>query len=119
MASRAAPKLGDLSLPEDVRRRIERAVEVIRSVAADARVLLFGSFARGDWLEESDIDLLVISDAFGGMSYLERLARIKRALLENGLPRVHVIPLTRGELEMLGERSVVISDALEYAVEVD
>ncbi|MEO0248836.1 MAG: nucleotidyltransferase domain-containing protein [candidate division WOR-3 bacterium] len=37
------------------------------------RIILFGSQARGTAKEPADIDLLVISDDFAGMSLLERL----------------------------------------------
>lgn len=33
---------------------------------------LFGSFARGDWNEASDIDLAVVSDKFEGNRFLDR-----------------------------------------------
>jgi predicted nucleotidyltransferase len=37
------------------------------------RALLFGSRARGEALEDSDWDLLVVSPAFRGMDYLSRV----------------------------------------------
>jgi predicted nucleotidyltransferase len=36
--------------------------ERILSVVPDARVMLFGSRARGDWHEESDWDILVLTE---------------------------------------------------------
>lgn len=38
-----------------------------------SRVLLFGSRARSQHLASSDIDLLIVSDAFEGMPWRERL----------------------------------------------
>ncbi len=37
------------------------------------KIILFGSRARGDHLKESDIDLLIISKAFQGMDWRERI----------------------------------------------
>ena len=36
------------------------------------RAILFGSRARGDWLKESDWDLLLVSEDFVGLSFRER-----------------------------------------------
>ncbi len=52
----------DLNLPEKIKKRLEQAVKTIRSLVPHAEILLFGSLAQGDWLEESDIDLIIISD---------------------------------------------------------
>lgn len=71
----ANPSGGGTALIEAARRAIEQApapadgVEVARAVAADLaafygerlrRVVLFGSFARGDADDDSDVDLLVV-----------------------------------------------------------
>ena len=37
------------------------------------RVILYGSFARGDNKKESDIDLIIVSDDFEDMNLRERL----------------------------------------------
>jgi predicted nucleotidyltransferase len=28
---------------------------------------------RGDWIEESDVDLVVVSNSFEGLAYMDRL----------------------------------------------
>ena len=77
-----------LKIPEEVKEKIRKAVEVVKSAVPDAEILLFGSFARGDWLEESDIDLMVVSDRFEGLDYISRIYLVKRRLWERGLTRV-------------------------------
>ena len=37
------------------------------------KAYIFGSTAKGNRLEESDVDLIIVSKAFRGMSMLERL----------------------------------------------
>jgi predicted nucleotidyltransferase len=39
---------------------IQRAVDLLKSAAAPCRIILFGSYARGDAHENSDLDFLVV-----------------------------------------------------------
>jgi hypothetical protein len=41
------------------------------------RAVLFGSRARGDELVESDYDLLLVSEAFRGLGFAERIAEVQ------------------------------------------
>lgn len=43
---------------------------------APARVLLFGSRARGDQLKDSDLDILIVSDAFRRVRWIDRPVRV-------------------------------------------
>jgi predicted nucleotidyltransferase len=61
-----APDLSDLKGFDQFIRRLKKRV-------APSRVLLFGSRARGSHLRTSDIDLLIVSDAFEGMDWRIRL----------------------------------------------
>lgn len=60
---------------------MEMAEAIVREVDPE-RIIFFGSRARGDNTEESDIDLLVIrSEPFGpGHKRRQEIARIRRAL---------------------------------------
>jgi len=44
------------------------------------KVVVFGSRARGDALKHSDLDLLVVSQAFAGVRWLDRPARVLDAV---------------------------------------
>lgn len=107
-----------LKIPEKVKQKIERAVKVVKSVAQDSEIFLFGSFAKGDWLEDSDIDLIVVSDKFKELDYISRIYLLKRHLWEGGISGVHIIALTKREFIERKERSVVIGDALTYAIKI-
>ncbi len=62
-------------------------------------VILFGSYARGEETEDSDVDLLVIAPS--KERFFERIASAKRLIrdLRNGLP-VAPIVLTPEEAQM-------------------
>ena len=62
------------------------------------RVILFGSYARGDATEDSDVDVLVVART--KERFFERMATVRRLIrdLRDGLP-VSPIVLTPGELE--------------------
>jgi len=45
---------------------IQEAVELLRKAANPVRIILFGSYARGDITEESDLDFLVIEKELKG-----------------------------------------------------
>lgn len=40
------------------------------------QAILFGSRARGDWLKESDWDLLLVSADFEGIAFSERVRKV-------------------------------------------
>ncbi len=94
---------------------LEEAAEKIRSHYHDARVLLFGSQAKGDANEDSDIDLcIIITDP------QKRLLEISREI------RKDIYPILRRPLDILvydsksfEERSsfplTMESEILEYA----
>jgi predicted nucleotidyltransferase len=68
--------------PPVTRDLIQAVVEAVVRAARPERVVLFGSWARGDAGPESDIDLLVVeADPFTrGRSRRREAARVSRAL---------------------------------------
>jgi predicted nucleotidyltransferase len=106
--------LGELDLPERVRRALEQLVSRLPRVLGEVEVYLFGSFARGDWLYESDIDLIVVSPRFQGMELGRRYALV-RSLLPDDVS-VELLLYTPEEFERAKERSVVVRDAMRYWV---
>ena len=80
---------------------------------------LFGSRVRGDALEHSDVDLVIVSDAFQSLSYTDRLELVYR--LEAVLrlyPFIEVIPLTKRELRDRLRKPTMLRDASRYWIRV-
>jgi len=62
------------------------------------RIVLFGSHAQGNAREDSDIDVVVISDAFAGKSHWERITLLSKAILA-GHVLIEAVPMTESEWE--------------------
>lgn len=79
----------------------DEIVQAIRSVAEPSAVVLFGSYARGNANEQSDIDLLVVRnrDFIPGESRRKELGRLYRAVAARvGIPK-DILLLTKHEFE--------------------
>jgi predicted nucleotidyltransferase len=63
----------------EIRERVLRVLEEL-SEELGADVYLFGSYARGDHLLDSDVDVLVVSERFEGMAYVDRVAFVRSKL---------------------------------------
>ena len=72
--------------------------------------------ARGDFKEDSDIDLIVVSETWTGFEYVERLSLLYR--IWDKPADATLIPLTPRELERLSKNSVTLRDASKYWVEI-
>jgi predicted nucleotidyltransferase len=94
-------------------RRLEEARGVARAFAADARahfgprlrdLRLFGSAARGDWQETSDVDVLVLLDRVGieDRDWISSRAA-QRGVLSSGIP-LSTVTLAEDDLRHLRQR---------------
>jgi len=110
-------------LEERRRRLLAEAVEALERLieALERRGIhveeayLFGSRVRGDALETSDADAVIVSRDFEGMRMGERLDLVYRVEWEEGItPWVEVLPLTRKELRERLEWGTVVRDASRY-----
>jgi len=71
-------------------------------------VIVFGSYARGNAKEHSDIDLAIISDWFRGKSYIENMQYLSRfAASYNSL--IEALPFTCEEYKKLDKRTFLAS----------
>ncbi len=101
-----------MSLVEPLR----RLVEALKSLDPEVEIYLCGSYARGDWLKDSDVDLIVISKIFAGLHIGARFARVKR-LMDPGLS-LDTLAYTPSEFEEARSRSTILEDMLNYALKL-
>jgi uncharacterized protein len=79
--------------------RLQQIVGSIVAVSKPAAILLFGSYARGDFRQESDVDLLVIRDHDfrKGESRRKELGLLYRAVSQCCDTPKDIILLTKAE----------------------
>jgi len=63
-----------------------------------SKIILFGSYARGNFNDNSDIDLIVISENFATMNYWERIDFLSGAIYEIFEP-IEALSFTPSEWE--------------------
>ena len=94
----------DLNKVEEFLRRVSKKYRLKKAV-------VFGSSVRGEFGEDSDIDLIVISDEFEGISPLKRPVKL---YLEWDLDYpVDFICYTTKEFEELRKRPSLVREALK------
>lgn len=98
--------------PPRVRRALKVLSTAIREVYEDAEVYLFGSYARGNWLEDSDVDIVVVSKGFEGKSLPQRIGEVRKLAPED-IP-FEILAYTPEELAEATEKSVAVQDAKTY-----
>ncbi len=79
------------------------------------RVVLYGSYANGSEREDSDLDLLVVSEDFEGMGLWDRLALLGRARVTIDRP-MEILGATPAEIENDNVSSFVRNEILSKGV---
>jgi len=80
------------------------------------KLILFGSRARGDFKEESDFDLIVVSDEFEEAKGYRRAPDMYRAW--NVDYSVDFVCLTSKEFERMKNRPTIVNIAVKEGVEI-
>ena len=80
------------------------------------KVILFGSRARGDWLQESDYDFIVVSRRFQDVPWPYRPLELYR--LWHGSPGVELLCYTPEEFERKSREISIVAEALKEGIEL-
>lgn len=103
---------------QEIYERLRKISERLKEKYGAEKVILYGSYARGEETEDSDVDLLVIAPT--NERLFERMATVLEVVhdLYNGLPLSPIV-LTSEELEgrlKLGDQ--FIQEMLEKGIEL-
>ena len=80
---------------------IDRAVRILAEAAKPTRIIVFGSYARGDAREDSDLDLLVIEPRVEDRA--REMVRLRRALRPLRIP-VEILVYSADEVARWGDQ---------------
>ena len=80
--------------------QIKKAVEILTRESAPLKIILFGSYARGDANFESDVDFLVIEKLIKDKR--KEMTRLRRALLPLRIP-VEIIVSDENMIDEIGQ----------------
>lgn len=81
----------------EILRNIDKYLKLIKESVLEkdpnAKVILFGSFVRGNFRPDSDIDVLIISDVYGDdpHKYAELVNYIRDRIVHHSLFEFHVV----------------------------
>jgi hypothetical protein len=94
----------------------QEGVPAIVRMFCPEKVLVFGSRVRGNATDDSDIDVIIIAEAFREIPFVNRMAAVMKSVRFK--KHVDYLCYTPDEYERLKDRSSILKDAATYAVEV-
>jgi len=105
-----------MSLPREILEELRDALKRLRERCPDARMYLFGSYARGDWVEDSDVDIVLVSDCFNGMEFENRFKYVRRML--NPKRSYTILAYTQNEFAEALQKSSTLQEISRYWIEI-
>ena len=88
-------------IPMISQEKIDSAIRILAQIAGADRILMFGSYARGDAREDSDLDLLVIEPQVANRA--AEMVRLRRALRPLRIP-VDVLVYSADDVARWGDQ---------------
>jgi predicted nucleotidyltransferase len=100
---------------KEAERIIQKIKEFKKKIGVE-KIIIFGSFARGEFKEDSDIDLILIGKKFRGKDPFKRSKGLWLKW-DLGLP-VDFLCYTPEEFEELKKKVSIVSEAVREGIEV-
>jgi uncharacterized protein len=80
------------------------------------KLILFGSYARGDYNDESDVDVLIVSERFEGEKMYKRGCSLYNKWYDNSDSDVDFICLTPKEFEEQKNKITIVREAVREGI---
>ncbi len=103
-----------MATEDGVRRIAKSCVHRLARTASIRRAILTGSWATGDYMEDSDVDIMIVSDDFARMSLAERPQYLQREW-KSRIP-LEAFGYTESEFRNLSRKSTCVRDAIRHGV---
>jgi len=101
-------------MDQKVSSEIKGFVEKVNKRFKPEKIILFGSRAKGDYLEYSDYDFIIVSSKFSNMHWLTRISKIVK--LWDPIKDIDVLPYTPEEFEHKQKNSDVVQTAVKEGI---
>jgi hypothetical protein len=99
-----------------VERFLKEVLPKLERALSPSLVVLFGSRIKGEATEDSDLDVIVVAEAFSDIPFLKRMPMLLK--LVNFAKHIDFLCYTPEEFERLRNSSTIIAQALEEGVVV-
>jgi hypothetical protein len=96
--------------------QLREFVKELRKRYKPEKIILFGSRARGENLEESDVDLIIVSETFRGRNWIERIGEV--AELWKGSVGIEPLCYTPEEFEKKRRQIGIVREAVKKGKEL-
>jgi predicted nucleotidyltransferase len=107
---------GENIIPDrEINRKIIKIIHAIKENLNPSKIIIFGSYSRGDYSEISDLDLIIIGNY--DIPFFKRIGKV----LDLNPTDLDVEPLVYTEAEitrMIKNKNLFISHVLEEGIEV-
>jgi predicted nucleotidyltransferase len=108
--------LRNVRLSNRRKRELASFLRRLRRLLKVEEVYIFGSRIYGIPLEDSDLDILIVSEEFGKRNYVENL--ILLADLWDGSFTLEMFPYTPSQIRMYRDRKTVVAEALTKGIRI-
>ncbi len=108
--------LAGVTLSKRRKKELVRFLLKLRKLLHVEEVYVFGSRVYGTPLEDSDLDLVIVSEEFGKRNYVENL--IMLTSLWDGSFTLEMFPYTPSQIREYRDRKTVIAEALTKGIRI-
>ena len=96
--------------------QVTQFVADVKLAFKDAKILLFGSRAKGNARPDSDYDFIIISKRFAKIPFVNRAYSVW--VKSDAIIAADLLCYAPNEVNRIAKQSVVLRDALKYAVPI-
>ena len=99
-----------------VKHFIDNAVPILKKEIHPVKILIFGSRVTGHPSPQSDLDIIIVSEAFAGIPLPLRMGKVLKIIRFER--HVDIICYTPEEFERMKNNSIILSEILPTAEEI-